>query len=84
MTRIQQTRIKNATEKLVNMMMENLGRWCEITMKKTCEKIKVIRTGYGSMEYPERDSAKLVNEAGEVIFEGENLYDVAKWICENF
>lgn len=77
-------RITNATNSLAKEMMNNLGRWCEITMKKTGEKFKVVRTGYGPMEYPERDSAKLVNENGEVVYEGETLTDVAKWICENY
>lgn len=77
-------RITKTVNKLSNLMMKNLGRWCEITIKKTGEKFKVVRTGYGSMEHPERDSAELKTMDGEIVYEAKNLYDMAKWLCERY
>lgn len=65
------------------MIHDNLGRWCEITMKRDGKQYKVIRDGYGPMEYPERDECRMVDKAsGEVIAECENLFELAEKIIE--
>lgn len=77
-------RVNKIEDELVKRMMKNLGRWCEITMKATGESFRVVRTGYGPMEYPEKDSAELRNSKGEVVCEGKTLFTVAKYICDNY
>ena len=72
---------KTAIELAKREISEHLGRWCEVKLKKTGELVKVIRTGYGPMERPERDSHR-VEINGEVIGKFNDLYEVAKWMCE--
>lgn len=71
-------KIVNAiAEKEIN---EHLGRWCELTLKATGEKLKIVRTGYGPMEYPERDKHEIyIND--KLVGKFNDLYEVAKWIC---
>ena len=71
-------------EELINREMKNLGRWCEITMKKTGEVLTLVRTGYGPMEYPEKDNHELVlKSTGHVLISG-SFYECAKYINDNF
>ena len=60
---------------------EHLGRWCEVTLKRTGETVKVVRTGYGPMERPEWDKHEIKID-GEVVESFDNLREVAKWLCE--
>lgn len=60
-------------------LREHLGRMTTITMKKSGRVLDIIRTGYGAMEYPERDSHE-VRENGEVVAQGKTLYEIANWI----
>lgn len=76
-------RYQRICKSLEEREMKNLGRWCEITMKKTGETFTLVRTGYGPMEYPTGDSHKLLNSEGEVVVEG-SFYDCARWIHENY
>ena len=77
-------RMMKIREELTRRMMSNVGRWCEIIMKATGEKFKVIRTGYGPMEYPEKDPAELQDENGNIVYKAKDLYDLATWICERY
>lgn len=65
-------------------MLANGGRWCEIVMKKTGEKLKVVRTGYGSFENVISDSANLVDMSGNVIVSGNSLYEIADYITKKY
>lgn len=78
-----QDRYQRICKSLEEREMKNLGRWCEITMKKTGETFTLVRTGYGPMEYPTGDSHKLLNSKDEVVVEG-SFYDCARWIHENY
>lgn len=78
-----QDRYNKICKSLEDREMKNLGRWCEITMKKTGETFTLVRTGYGPMEYPTGDSHKLLNSKREVVVEG-SFYDCARWIHENY
>lgn len=60
-------------------LKEHLGRWTQITMKKSGRVFMIIRTEYGPMEYPERDAHE-VKENGKVIATGKDLWSIAEWI----
>ena len=75
--------ISKIEDELVRRETEHLWRWCEITMKRTGQVLRIVRTGYGPAEYPERDSHEIQDEDTNVIFSGERLWDVANWIYEN-
>ena len=62
--------------------MKNLGRWCEVEMKKSGKIIQIVRTGYGPMEYPERDSHEIQID-GEVVAKCDDLMGVAIWMLNN-
>lgn len=73
-------RIRNTTSELRKREMKNLGRWCEVTLKRTGEKILVVRTGYGPMERPEGDPHEIsIND--ETIARFDTLHGVAAWMC---
>lgn len=59
---------------------EHIGRWCEVTLKRTGETIKVVRTGYGSMERPQTDPHDIWI-GDERVGSFKNLREVAEWIC---
>ena len=90
MYRKNKSQVQKKREKLMKIedelrkrQMQNLGRWCRIEMKKDGKIYNIVRTGYKSMEYPERDSQSIVNEAGDTIAEfndRESLWGVANWI----
>lgn len=65
---------------LENKVLGNGGRWCEITIKKTGETFRVIRTGYRAFEDAIYDTFNLVDAAGKVVATGDNLFDIAEWI----
>lgn len=62
-------------------LREHVGRFTVITMKKSGRVLTINRTGYGPMEYPERDPHEVI-ENGNVIAEGRDLYAIAKWLIE--
>lgn len=83
MTRREQIMIGKIVDELSKRELnEHLGRWTEITMKKSGRVLRIVRTGYGPMEYPEKDSHE-IKENGVVIAEFESLYGVAKWLLCN-
>lgn len=83
MTRREQIMIGKIVDELSKRELnEHLGRWTEITMKKSGRVFEIVRTGYGPMEYPEKDSHE-IKENGIVIAEFKSLYGVAKWLLSN-
>jgi hypothetical protein len=78
-------RIAAVEEALARREIANCGRWCEVTIKKTGDVIRIIRLGYGPMEQPEWDAHKLVINGSELYgTEFSNLGQVAAWICERY
>lgn len=74
------TKVESA---LAKKEVSNCGRWCEVTLNKTGEKVTIVRTGYGAMERPEGDSHNVLLN-GEFVKEFNNLKEVAMWIiCRN-
>lgn len=78
-------RIAAIEEAIAREEIANSGRWCELTMKKNGDIIRVERIGYGPMEKPEWDSHKLIVN-GKAMFgtEFSNLGQVAAWIAERY
>lgn len=65
---------------LADREVANGGRWVEIKLKKTHEVVRVVRRGYGPMEYPQNDNHDIeIN--GEVVAQCGDLYEVAEWLC---
>lgn len=75
--------VAKAVDTLSSKMVANGGRWCEIKIKSTGKVLRVIRTGYGSMECPENDSA-ILKDGYDVIYESNDLYEMAEFILENY
>lgn len=65
---------------LESMILTNGGRWTEVTMKKTGEKLTVLRTGYKSFEDAMNDSFMVINEEGETLYESETLRGIGQWM----
>lgn len=84
MTKLQLKVSKSVDVLSKRMLRENIGRRCEITIKSTGERLDVVRTGYGPMEYQERDSAELRRKNGEVIYKAKDLYDLSVFLIKNF
>lgn len=84
MTYRESQRIRKTAYALAEKMIaDHLGRWCEVRMKKTGAMVKVMRTGYGPMEYPERDPAEVY--IGDIkVGEFDDLFAVARWMCEKY
>lgn len=75
------TKIRTVESELARRQIhDHLGRWCEITMKSG-EVLKIVRTGYGPMEYPERDTQE-IRIGNETVEKCDNLWEVAEWICD--
>ena len=78
-------RISKTEAALAKKEVANCGRWCEVTMKKNGDVVKIERVGYGPMERPEWDAHKVcVNGIEQFGLEFKNLGQVAAWICENY
>lgn len=83
LTRRQKDYITKVESALAKKEIRNCGRWCEVTLNKTGETVKIVRTGYGAMERPEGDSHEVLLN-GELVKEFNNLTEVAMWIiCRN-
>ena len=79
MTRV----LRETVDRLAKLEIANCGRWCEVTLKKTGEVVRVIRTGYGPMECPEWDSHKVLVNGNEMPgAEFDSLYELAAWMIE--
>lgn len=74
------SKILKIMDALVERELANVGRWAELTMKKTGETLTLIRTGYGPMEYPERDSHILKDSNGNIICKANDLFGIAQYI----
>lgn len=74
-------KIENA---IIEKVLANGGRWCNLEMKATGETLKVVRTGYKSFEDFDRDSCKLVNENGDILVEADTPHGIAVYIMNNY
>ena len=77
-------RISNTVIALAKKEVANCGRWCEVTIKKNGDVVRVERMGYGPMERPEWDAHKVFVNGIELELEFKNLAQVAAWMCENY
>lgn len=68
---------------LAKKEIQNGGRWCEVTLKRTGEVVRIERLGYRTTEWPEFEPHK-VSVNGMELFgtEFRNLGEVAVWMCE--
>ena len=80
MSRIVKTEVELAKREIANG-----GRWCEVTMKKNGDVVRIVRIGHGPMELPQWDD-HMIFINGEQMFgyEFSNLGQVAAWICERY
>lgn len=76
--------VEKAAQRLVNLEMANGGRWCNITIRKTKEVLTLVRTGYGPHEYPQGDSHTLKDSQGKVLNNSTDIWEMAKYILNNF
>lgn len=73
-------RYRKTMIELADREVANGGRWIEIKLKKTNEVVRVIRRGYGPMEFPHNDNHDIkIN--GEIVAQCDDLYKVAEWLC---
>jgi len=78
-------RVSKIVEALLKREVANCGRWCEITMKKNGDVVRVIRIGCGPMERPEWDTHALMVNGNQLYgTEFKNLYELAQWICDHY
>lgn len=78
------SKVDRAVDALVKKELVNVGRWAKVTIKKTGETLTLVRTGYGPMEYPERDPHILKNSEGEILCEADDLIGIARYILDTY
>lgn len=75
-------RIQNTAYELARReIKDHLGRWTEVVMKSG-DKVKIVRTEYGPMEYPERDAHDVYVNGEKIDRKFRDLFAVAEWMCQ--
>ena len=78
-----QNMVSRMADAMYDKAKDHLMRWCTLEMKDGTI-LKVVRTGYRSMEYFDRDRCELQDADGNILCKGENPYELAGWIYDHY
>ena len=81
--RRKQNMVRRMAHEMYDKARENLMRGCTLNMKDGTI-LKVVRIGYKSMEYFDRDDCELRDSDGNVLCSGDNPTVLAGWIYDHY
>ena len=81
--RRRQNMVRRMADAMYEKAKDHLMRWCTLEMKDGTT-LKVVRTGYRSMEYFDRDKCELQDMDGNVLTTADTPYGIAEWIYDHY
>ena len=81
--RRRQNMVRRMADAMYEKAKDHLMRWCILEMKDGTT-LKVVRTGYRSMEYFDRDKCELQDMDCNVLTTADTPYGIAEWIYDHY